>query len=235
MHTNTKQSGSRDGSIRIFDTNSRNIVHTEQNLHRKGSSVTSLSIVEQQNRYLITSGGQDGIVWLIFVRKRQDVDLSNKDEDLKMGEFQEMQFLYKKHLRGHKSAITYVASNAFTTLTSCEDGMHKIWQNDGNHIGRCLCTLSETKYHGKVTLAKLSLNRITLGHSSGLISVFRWGFSSSKHQNDADSNQEKKKYPRVKKRSTAAVRKAGSHRRWRRDLQARCNDYEYDYDEFRNF
>ncbi len=192
MHTNTKQSGSRDGSIRIFDTNSRNIVHTEQNLHRKGSSVTSLSIVEQQNRYLITSGGQDGIVWLIFVRKRQDVDLSNKDEDLKMGEFQEMQFLYKKHLRGHKSAITYVASNAFTTLTSCEDGMHKIWQNDGNHIGRCLCTLSETKYHGKVTLAKLSLNRITLGHSSGLISVFRWGFSSSKHQNDADSNQRRK-------------------------------------------
>ena len=96
-------------------------------------------------------------------------------------------------------------------------------------------TLSETKYHGKVTLAKLSLNRITLGHSSGLISVFRWGFSSSKQQNDADSNQEKKRLPRVKKRSTAAVRKAGSHRRWRRDLQARCNDYEYDYDEFRNF
>ena len=95
-------------------------------------------------------------------------------------------------------------------------------------------TLSETKYHGKVTLAKLSLNRITLGHSSGLISVFRWGFSSSKQQNDADSNQEKKRLPRVKKRSTAAVRKAGSHRRWRRDLQARCNDYEYDYDEFRN-
>ena len=79
-------------------------------------------------------------MWLIFVSKRQEVDLSNKDEDLKVGEFQEMQYLYKKHLRGHKSAITYVASNAFTTLTSCQDGMHKIWQNDGNHIGRCLCT-----------------------------------------------------------------------------------------------
>jgi hypothetical protein len=117
--------------------------------------------------------------------------------------------------------------------------MHKIWQNDGNHIGRCLCTLGETKYHGIVTLAKLSSNRITLGHSSGLISVFRWGSSlaipQQKQHHVVDSNQVKKKLPRVKKTSAAAVRKAGSNRRWRRDLQARCNDYEYDYDEFRNF
>ena len=84
--------GTSDGSIRIFDIKSRNIVRLEQNLHRDGS-VTCLSIVEQQDRYLITSGGEDGIVWLIFVRKKKEL-YEEDDNDEKTKGFEDMHFVY---------------------------------------------------------------------------------------------------------------------------------------------
>lgn len=189
---------------------------------------------------MVVSGGENGNVWLWFLVKHgpaasarssksrnDDVDSSSLRPDVPSNSAAvSFKMVHRKQLRGHTSPITLVSGDAFKAFSSSVDGTHKLWQADGNHIGRCMCTLNETSYHGPVSAAKIGATFLALGHEDGLVSIFQWGtqVDEAKWKRQRQVSGKKKKKLRLKSRSTAVVRKAGSNRRWLRDLTARCND-----------
>jgi len=223
--------GTATGGVHVWDTTCRRGEAVCANAKVHKGRVSCLTVAEQQTgEYMVASGGDDGNinVWLLI----------SSEKDSVVPRRSRFEKVYSRQLRGHTAPIVLLAVDSYKVFSSSKDGTHKMWQAAGNHIGRCMCTLNETTYHGKVSVARLGATFVALGHDDGLISFFRWGSrAKTEHgvalQKRTSGKKKKAKMRRVKSaRTSNPIRRAGSNRRWLRDMKARCNDDYYGLDDF---